>query len=789
MTISGILVVSWLSYSAVNSQLYLKEDLKFGKYIELIEFLEKQKNNPDLSREKLGEIHIYLGASYEKIGKYEQAKINLVKAVEIYKEVDDILKLMAVLTDLAYINLLMGETQQVFVLTESVFELGANQYQLDWLLIAEKAHRVRGKAHLINKEYLQTFYNYNESLKLAQTIGKKELIARVRLSLSEAHKAQHLALLEDAEYSTQDGWFDSAKKQKEFAATELKNALNEAFLASSLDTSAQPLLTAQIQHELFTLDSEFADKKLTINSLSVLPDSAQKAELMRELAPFIPEANLLNQAIAISEKIEDHRGIALGYLAQGQNQLLAKNYGEALDITQKAIANASVNLSSDILYQAWFNSAQVNILLGNRTEARDDFKRAIKSLQSLRSASSDSTIFRLNYRKEIEPIYRGYLELLLDNPVDSNLVEAIQVFELMQVSDLESFFGDRCVEEIENNPKPLEVLANTNSVAIYAISTNSHLHVVMLLPTGDFKHHQVNINNIELDEKLKEWRYNLEDYSTNRYLETSRWLYDQMIRPLSKELIEIDPNAIVFLGDRFFRNVPLEALYDGERFLVEKYPLAISLGLQFNDYRENLKKHKQTSIFALSVEKPPFGELRYAEAEANEIAKIIEDSEKFLNNQFTKKRLIEEIEKENDLSKLHLISHGNFAGSLDNSYLQTFDETISLREFEEILSKDELLLDLIVLSACQTSTGNQRSLLGLAGISVRGSSQSTLGSLWFVNDEKTSELMVHFYKFLSEPNMTKVEALQKAKLKLINSNAQNQHPQLWSSFIFVGKWF
>lgn len=72
-------------------------------------------------------------------------------------------------------------------------------------------------------------------------------------------------------------------------------------------------------------------------------------------------------------------------------------------------------------------------------------------------------------------------------------------------------------------------------------------------------------------------------------------------------------------------------------------------------------------------------------------------------------------------------------------------------------------------------------------MAVRAGARSTLGSLWQVNDEATALLMSNFYQQLGQANSTKVEALQKAQLSLLN-NPRFNSPFFWSSFVLLGNW-
>ena len=103
-----------------------------------------------------------------------------------------------------------------------------------------------------------------------------------------------------------------------------------------------------------------------------------------------------------------------------------------------------------------------------------------------------------------------------------------------------------------------------------------------------------------------------------------------------------------------------------------------------------------------------------------------------------------------------------------------------------------------MLSACNTATGDERAILGLAGVAVRSGTNSTIASLWPVGDRFTANLMEQFYQEFTKPNVNKVTALKDAQLSLINflknnsrsQNTQNlaSHPYYWAPYVLVGNW-
>jgi CHAT domain-containing protein len=72
-------------------------------------------------------------------------------------------------------------------------------------------------------------------------------------------------------------------------------------------------------------------------------------------------------------------------------------------------------------------------------------------------------------------------------------------------------------------------------------------------------------------------------------------------------------------------------------------------------------------------------------------------------------------------------------------------------------------------------------------VAIKAGARSAVASLWFVDDEATSQLMVEFYRQLQNPSLSKAKALQKAQQKLLATD-NYRHPAYWAPFILVGNW-
>jgi len=150
-----------------------------------------------------------------------------------------------------------------------------------------------------------------------------------------------------------------------------------------------------------------------------------------------------------------------------------------------------------------------------------------------------------------------------------------------------------------------------------------------------------------------------------------------------------------------------------------------------------------------------------------------------------------------DLSQfriLHVVTHGilnDAQPELSGFYLSLVDSNdkpltgfVGLADIYNLNAP----LDLVVLSACQTSLGqNQRGegLIGLTRGFMYAGAASVVASLWEVDDEVTAELMKYFYSYMLRDGMTPPAALRAAQNK-IRSQAKWRAPYFWAGFTIQG---
>ncbi|MFP4574386.1 MAG: CHAT domain-containing protein, partial [Coleofasciculus sp.] len=165
-------------------------------------------------------------------------------------------------------------------------------------------------------------------------------------------------------------------------------------------------------------------------------------------------------------------------------------------------------------------------------------------------------------------------------------------------------------------------------------------------------------------------------------------------------------------------------------------------------------------------------------------------SEMLFNQEFTTTTLEQEISAV-PFPVIHLATHGQFSSEVEDTFILTWEGQVNVNDLDQLLQvrerEDSQPIELLVLSACQTATGDQRAALGLAGVAVRSGARSTLATLWSVRDESTAQLMAEFYQYLTQAENNKAQSLRQAQLSILK-NPQYEHPYYWAPFVLVGNW-
>jgi CHAT domain-containing protein len=515
--------------------------------------------------------------------------------------------------------------------------------------------------------------------------------------------------------------------------------------------------------------------------------------------------NLLISAIQNATQLQDTRALAYAmgnrggfyeYLAsQKKNSPYLQT---SRNLTQQALLLTQTITAPDITYQWEWQMGRIFAAQGNNNEAVKYYKAAVESLNIVRSdLLSINSDAQFSYRDNVEPVYRGLVDLLLAQPSNENLTQAIENIDALQLAELQNFLKCNLGQlfpisrKTNNNQHP-------DTAFIYPIILKDRLEVIYKLPGKPLEHHSQAIKRGEIEQTAQKLRKAIFSRNVSNIQAESQQLYQWLIKPLEPSLNQ-QPNikTLVFTLDGELRNIPMGVLYDKttNEYLAQKnYAIALLPNSQlFNLNPQPLGKAKVLAAgISEKQENIPeitgtFNQLNIDELQ--QIAKLV-PSKLLINQQFTQENLSKQI-RTGEFSIIHIATHGNFSSNPEETYLLAYKQLIKARDLDNLLRDNQInsnTIKLLILSACKTAEGDNRAVLGLAGLAIRAGANSTLSTLWQVNDDSSAKLMVQFYTELKKDGVTKAEALHRAQ-KALMAQPEYQNPYYWASYTLVGNWF
>jgi CHAT domain-containing protein len=620
------------------------------------------------------------------------------------------------------------------------------------------------------------------------------------------------------------------------AAADLARSAGDNALAAKATTNAA-LSAARGEH--FDKARELIAK--SADAIRDLPDSAEKANLLislgqanalliRSNAPGTDVArlrrdafNAYEQARQIAKAINNSLAgsYAVGYQGHLYEMAGKDRLNEALTLTRRAVLLAETARSGDSLFLWKWQAGRILKAQGMLEDATAAYLGARDTLQNVRSDQAlgyGNRGMGWNFRKEVGPLYYELADLLLaradtagadEAHVQQYLAEARDTVERLRVGEFESYFEDPCRNQAAARQTDLtKDLANVpsgNPAVVYLIPLRDRIEILLTTKTGMRQIKSPGVGTEQLTQQIRTFRRQLEDVSSQEFYETGQKLYEWLIKPIEPTLQAEKIDTLVFVPDGALRTIPMSALYDGQDFLAAKYAVAVSPGLSLsvggNYPAEVSKSARRVLASGLSEAKRGFNELPSVVGEIDRIRQIYAgEATTLLNEQFKAGAFEQELSRpapgDEGYSIVHIASHGVFSADVAKTFILTYDGTINLDDLASLLQPYQLRnkpIDLLTLSACQTSAGDdqaamERASLGLGGLAVKAGARSAMASLWLVNDQATQQLVTAFYEELAQhPEAGKAKALQQAQLKLIRGD-NFTHPLFWAPFLLIGDW-
>jgi len=634
-----------------------------------------------------------------------------------------------------------------------------------------------------------------QSLEVASSLPDTQAIGDVLLSLGNTASAQ-------ADTQAAIEYYRQAANAATSPTTRINAQINQLrLLLETEQFTAFQALSSQIQTQIGNLPPSRSAIYAKVNFAESLTRLRQNTTT--NTPSWLDIAQLLSTALQQAKSLQDRRteSYTLGTLGGLYEQ--TQQWSEAQDLTEQALLMAQTIDASDIAYRWQWQ-------LGRLLRARGDIKRAIaaytEAFNSLKSLRRDLVAInpeaQFSFRENVEPVYRELVDLLLttvgdspsrrvgnSEPTPENLKQARNVIESLQLAELENFFREACLVAKVGLDEAIDQEAPTTAV-IYPIILPNRLEVILKLANQNLRRYTTAVPQREVENIIEQLREDIKERKIGGDNQSRfQKMYELLLRQAETDLRNSNIETLVFVLDGSLRNIPMSALYDGKQYLVEKYSVAVSPGLQLFDLKPLAPGQLEALTGGLSEARHNFPKLDYVESELKQIQSLV-SSKMLLNPEFTSKAFQTQINS-HSFPVVHLATHGQFSSNPDKTFILAYDQPIKVNELNKLLrSRDEKrpdAIELLVLSACQTAAGDKRAALGLAGVAVRAGARSTLASLWNLNDASTALLMSHFYQELAKPGVSKAEALHRAQLVLLKQE-EYEIPYFWAPYVLIGNW-
>ncbi|MBK9315600.1 MAG: CHAT domain-containing protein [Acidobacteria bacterium] len=677
----------------------------------------------------------------------------------------------------------------------------------DYIWILARCFDNLANIKLDTNEYSYGSKYSERSLELSESIDDINGMIRVMLQLSSTYK-----LLNDSRTSL-NYLYTAMKYVKENPVQPIQawsvNA-HAAFTFNSLELNTSVI---EYQKEALRILKDFEVPNPVLESRSHGYLGAKLGQLR-----FFDEAIAhLKQAVRIGESHSNKQTgsniLAYSMLVLGDIYRHSGNYSEAIKCYETSF-DIHKKLGAQIyLYLARKGELLCHIAQGNDQNAKNTLKEVISIFEKNRSRitleSQRNTYFDTEqsvYDIAIDFAFSRLKDgrLAYDYSEDSrarSLQDAISKAPKVILSRL----GPDLYLTGSYNPVKLsdirKKIPNQAQILQYAVLKDRL--IIWVVSRDNFRMMKVDVSSDDLKRKTFEYLKLISqpaDSDLNEIQEKAKELYNWLIAP-AEPFLDIEKQTCI-VADKILLHLPFGALVSPNgRYLIQAHRLiyaqSSNMFITSSEIAESkMIKHRENM---LSVGNPAFDkkvflylkDLPSAAKEAKEVAALYPSSHNLNHEQASKELIRQYMECSNVIhlamhydvdpyspmqSKLILTKSSDFEGSILQAY--------------EIYLMKLTHARLVVLSACQT--GIEQNYGGEGPVSaarpfIASKVPLVVASLWPVESDATSILMVGFHKYRTRNKYATVDALRQANIDLIiKSGSLYSHPFYWASFVVLG---
>lgn len=803
---------------------------QMGDYAKAIQLLEmaleiEQKTEKETSPENIGIRYNNLGQVYRTIGDFEKAEQYYQQALQIFeKNSSKNGSLYAIgLNNMGWIYQALGKPKE------------AEQHFKKALSIQEKLY---GKEHpdiATNLNNLALLLTTQKQFKEALPLYQRALDIFEK-KLGKEHPQVAAVLHNQAKLFRAQGNCKKAEELLQEALLIVQTAMQPEFLWAIQDNLSQTL-ACQGQMEAAILTG-----KQAVNTLQSL--RVNLAKLNKEL-----------QQLFLNDKAMVYKGVASLLLEQGriaeaqQIETMLKeeeyydyvrrdfNDNENKYRTVKASFNGFekpfIEKTTQIFSQlSSFGEKLKNLRLtsSENTDQKDQLrgemlaqKKPLENLfQEIKTAAEDQSVQKILNKNNDQPLvelakeFQTLKQRTNLTPVENERKNHLRELINQARKEFNACIGEYKTKELfeEYNLDTLQSLQSTlqtmghGSVLVHYLVLPEKLRIILTTPTVQICR-ETKVTEQALEKQVELFRKSF-DHSpdirrmkivTQNLQKEAKVLYDWLFQPIAEDLKQAEAKTLMLSLDGKLRYLPIAALFDGEKYLAERFSFAL-----YNEAaRDKLKDQPQNDwkLAGLGVTKPlrNFNALPAVEKELHSIIKQTSTEQDGilpgiikLDEQFNQQSLMSALDQ--GFPVLHIASHFVFQPQTDqDAYLLLGNSDIlTLAQIRNEYNFNSL--DLLTLSACQTavgSIGKGKEVEGFGALAQKQGAKSVIATLWPVDDRSTGLFMKHFYQIKTQSKLTKGQALQQTQQAFIQAATQNYpndfaHPYYWGAFILMGNW-
>ena len=366
------------------------------------------------------------------------------------------------------------------------------------------------------------------------------------------------------------------------------------------------------------------------------------------------------------------------------------------------------------------------------------------------------------------------------------------------------------------------------TVALYTLITKDRYSVIVITGSTEVAR-EYPISAPDLNKKIADFEQALRDRHRDPK-PLAQELYTILVGPIAQDLLQANAETLVWSLDGVLRYVPIAALYDGSKYMVERYNNSSITPASIPHLAEK-PDTSNLNAAAMGISRKYQADLPPLPAVATELGEIVSDTKSknthgalpgtiLLNEAFTEKAMEDLLDR--NYPVVHIASHFVFKpGDATDSYLLLAGKDTDSAGYHLTVAgfrdNSRFALDnveLLTLSACETgmsgNSGNGQEVDGLGTTAQIRGVKAVISSLWEVDDASTGKLMSDFYRIWASGGgkIGKGAALRQAQLNLLSGKTaplssavdrgvviENQpppsdyaHPFYWAPFVLMGNW-